>query len=52
MKGVVKVTILPGQAKYEATTRHGITSYAYSQWGVSFKVERAYGIVRLPVNGK
>jgi hypothetical protein len=50
-KGVVKVTILPGQANYAATTRHGITSYAYGQWGVSFKVERLYGWVRkLPGN--
>jgi hypothetical protein len=42
-KGVVKVTILPGQANYTASTRHAITSYAYGQWGVSFKVERSYG---------
>src|SRR5262249_12406697 len=32
-KGVVKVTILPGQASYAATTRHGITSHGYGQWG-------------------
>jgi hypothetical protein len=44
-KGIVKVTILPGQASYDATTRHGVTSIAYPQWGVSFKVERVYGIV-------
>jgi len=41
-KGVVKVTILPGQATYEATTRHGVTSIAYSAWNVSFKVERVH----------
>lgn len=43
--GVVRVTILPGQARYEATMRHGVTSYGYGQWHVSFKVERAYGFV-------
>src|SRR5262249_44796996 len=43
--GVVKVTILPGQANYAASTRHGVTSYGYGQWGVSFKVERVYGLV-------
>jgi hypothetical protein len=47
--GVVKVTILPGQANYPATTRHGITSYAYGQWGVSFKVERGYRYVGRPM---
>jgi hypothetical protein len=50
-RGVVKVTILPGQADYAASTRHGITSYPYGQWGVSFKVERAYGFARrLPLS--
>jgi hypothetical protein len=49
-KGIVKVTILPGQDTYSASTRRGITSYAYGQWGVSFKVERVYGYVgKLPV---
>lgn len=42
-QGVVKVTILPGQAEYTASTRNGITSIPYGPWGVSFKVERAYG---------
>jgi LCCL domain len=45
-RGVVKVTILPGQARYTASTRNGVTSYGYGQWGVSFKVERVYGFVR------
>jgi hypothetical protein len=40
-KGMVKVTILPGQGRYDATTRNGVTSIAYGAWGVSFKVERA-----------
>jgi hypothetical protein len=44
-KGVVKVTILPGQTSYDATTRHGVTSLAYGAWNVSFKVERVYGFV-------
>jgi hypothetical protein len=41
-KGVVKVTILPGQANYAASTRNGVTSFAYGTWDVSFKVERVY----------
>ena len=43
-RGVVKVTILPGQQNYPSTTRNGITSTAYGAYGVSFKVERAYGL--------
>jgi hypothetical protein len=39
-KGIVTLTILPGQASYEATTRNGVTSYAWGGWGISFKVER------------
>ena len=38
-KGVVKVTILPGQASHVSTTRHGITSSAWSQYPGSYKVE-------------
>jgi hypothetical protein len=45
-RGVVKVTILPGEATYAATTRHGVTSIGYGQWGVSFKVEKAYWFPR------
>ena len=37
---VVRVTVLPGRAAYEATTRNGVTSVAWSRWHVSFKVER------------
>jgi hypothetical protein len=49
-RGVVKVTILAGQNNYPSSTRHGITSTPYGQWGVSFKVERVYGLVgKLPV---
>jgi hypothetical protein len=50
-KGVVKVTILGAQANYTASTRHGITSIAYGQWGVSFKVERVFGFARAPLTG-
>lgn len=39
-KGIVKVTILPGQDRYESTTRNGVTSQPWGNWGVSFKVER------------
>jgi hypothetical protein len=48
-KGIVKVTILRGQDNYVASTRRGVTSIAYGNWGVSFKVERVYGFVaKLP----
>jgi hypothetical protein len=40
-KGVVRVTILPGQPIYEGTTKNGVTSASYGEWGVSFKVEPA-----------
>jgi hypothetical protein len=43
-KDIVKVTILPGQAGYESTTRNGVTSQPWSNWGVSFKVERLTGL--------
>jgi hypothetical protein len=45
-KGIVKVTILPGQNSYPSTTRNGVTSQAWGVWGVSFKVERLPGLVR------
>jgi hypothetical protein len=50
----VQLVLVPlerfGQDTYSASTRRGITSYAYGQWGVSFKVERVYGFVgKLPV---
>jgi LCCL domain len=44
-RGVVKVTMLGGQANYPASTRHGVTSHAYGSWGTSFKVERVYRII-------
>jgi hypothetical protein len=47
-KGIVKVTILPGQNSYPSTTRNGITSHPWNWWGVSFKVERVIGVVKAP----
>ena len=44
--GTVRVSILPGQANYTASTRNGVTSHPYGSYSVSFKVERAYGFVR------
>jgi LCCL domain len=38
-KGVVKVTILEGQAQYTDSTRNGVASSSYGEWGGSFKVE-------------
>ena len=38
--GLVKVTILPGQDRYDAATRHGITSGSYGPWTGSYRVER------------
>ena len=44
LKGVVKVTILPGQQSYPAATRGGITSHSWGQWSASYRVERwGYG---------
>src|SRR5207249_1473748 len=38
-KGLVKVTILPGQAKYEGSSRNGVTSVNYMAWDGSFRIE-------------
>jgi hypothetical protein len=43
-RGIVKVTVMPGQEAYMSTTRNGVTSQAWNAWGVSFKVERAFGV--------
>jgi len=43
--GIVKVTVLPAENNYAATTRHGVTSIAYGGCGSSFKVERVYGYI-------
>lgn len=39
-KGLVKVTILAGESKYEGTERNGVTSLSYGPYGCSYKVER------------
>ncbi|MFP2957848.1 M57 family metalloprotease [Myxococcus sp. 1LA] len=36
--GTVTVTIQPGQSSYTASTRNGITTYAYGAWSGSFSV--------------
>jgi hypothetical protein len=38
-KAVIKVTMLPGQAGYQGTTRNGITTANWNAWGGSYKVE-------------
>ena len=37
--GTVKVTILQGQSSYQGSTRNGITSYPWSTFPASYKVE-------------
>jgi LCCL domain len=39
--GFVKVTLLPGQAHYDESTRGGVTSQPYDAWDGSFRVEPA-----------
>jgi hypothetical protein len=39
--GVVRVTILGGQASYAGTTRNGVTSGASTNFPGSYRVERA-----------
>src|SRR5262249_45234519 len=38
-EGIVKVSILPGQAKYEGTLRNGIQSGPWESFGGSYRVE-------------
>jgi hypothetical protein len=38
-KGIVKVTILAGQAAYVGSTSNGVTSNGYLVWGGSYQVE-------------
>jgi LCCL domain len=38
-RGVVKVTILPGQASYQGSTRNGVTTSPYNAWGGSYRIE-------------
>lgn len=38
-RGLVKVTLLPGQDSYQGSTRHGITSDSWGSYAGSYKVE-------------
>ncbi len=37
--GVVKVTVLPGEASYTGSSKNDVTTSDYSEWGGSYKVE-------------
>lgn len=50
--GIVKITVLPGQPQYETTHRNGVTSSSYGQWSLSYKIERARGIVKRSAGAK
>ncbi|MSU44026.1 MAG: hypothetical protein EXS22_08325, partial [Pedosphaera sp.] len=39
-KGVVKVILMPGQATYNGSVRHGVMSNGYATYAGSFKVAR------------
>jgi len=39
--GFVKITLMPGQERYETSARNGVTSQAYDAWEGSFRVEPA-----------
>ncbi len=45
-KGILKLTMLPGQASYLGTTQNGITSSPYQAWTASYQIERVQGDVR------
>lgn len=38
--GVIRVTMLPGQPAYQGATRNGVTSSAYGQYPVSYRVHK------------
>ncbi len=40
-KGVVTVTILPGQSSYSSSTKNGITSSSYNEWEGSYRIDGA-----------
>lgn len=39
--GLVKITVLPGQNGYQATTRNGVTSFTWGTFPASYRLERA-----------
>lgn len=53
-KGVVKVTIMPGQASFRGTTRNGVTSIGWPAYPGAYKVEAAsrIGVPRVPTDPK
>ncbi len=38
-KGVVRITVLPGQARYEGSRRNGVASLPYGPWTGSYRIE-------------
>ena len=46
----MKITLLPGQERYDGSPRNGVSSQSYNAFGGSFRVESATdpGAVRLP----
>ncbi len=38
-RGIVRVTLLPGNVHYEGSFRHGITSGSYETWEASYRIE-------------
>jgi LCCL domain len=48
--GFVKITLLPGQARYEGSPRNGVSSQNFDAFAGSFRLERASdpGVVQLP----
>ena len=46
-RGAVKVTVLPGEASYNGTTRNGVTSNPYNQWNGSYKIEPSLDVFNL-----
>jgi len=51
-KGVVKVTMLAGQANYAGTTRNGVTSHPYQAWNASYRVEAVDPRLRVKIAGR
>ena len=40
-KGLIRVIVLPGQARYAGSERHGITTDSFGEWQGSFRLEKA-----------
>src|SRR5581483_1253345 len=41
MRGIVKVTILPGHSSYRGSTQNGVQSESWNAWDGSYRVETA-----------